>query len=66
MRNPKLDPQPGDVLVKHSASRVLKRTVKARRGNDIDYGNSGGNHFTCWITTWQEWATDAKVETIAP
>lgn len=61
MRDPKIDPQPGDVIRKQSAAREIVRTVIARRGFNVDYSNNGGRKFTCWITTWKAWAQDAKV-----
>ena len=64
IRDPKIDPQEDDVLEKHGV-RVLTRTVIGRNGNDVKYSNSAGRTFTCWITTWREWAKDAKAVKIA-
>lgn len=66
MRDPRIDPQPGDVIKKHSATREVVRTVIERRGREVYYGNNSGKRFNCWLFTWKAWAQDALVVTTAP
>ena len=61
MRDPRVEPQPGDVIKKHSATREVVRTVTERKGNEVYYSNNSGKNFNCWITSWRTWAQDAKV-----
>lgn len=68
MRNPRKDPQPGDLLVKGTVDKYVSRLVTKREGSDVHYfatGNGKGvrtHHASCWITTWMQWARDAQIE----
>ncbi len=62
-RNPRGDPQPGDVLTKTSVTRVLVREVKSRVFNTVIY-RTVGKEYACNLTTWRTWAQDAKVKTV--
>lgn len=62
-RDPRLDPQAGDLIVKlGSAGRKLSRYVVKRENFDITYRDQSGKERTCWITSWNEWARMAEVE----
>jgi|688.fasta_scaffold2424584_2 hypothetical protein len=56
-RDPRIDPQPGDVVKKGKTRRV-----NHRKGDEVFY-MSGGSMVerSCWITTWQDWCRDAEV-----
>lgn len=57
-RDPRLDPQVGDKLVRTNSltGAVLTREVTQRDGNDIFYRDSRGVDKKCWISSWIEWA----------
>ena len=56
MRDPRIDPRPGDI--------VATRTVTRRRGYDIYYVRAGREK-SCWITTWMEWCRHKEVLHVA-
>ena len=60
-RDPKQDPQPGDVVIKtNMKGKQTKRTVTGRKGNDVYYTTKdGGKVNNCWITTWWDWCRTA-------
>jgi hypothetical protein len=65
MRDPKLDPRPGDVLAKTSkAGKKIERHVVEVDGYDIWYtdGKKTDRHL-CFISTWMQWARAAEVVT---
>jgi hypothetical protein len=64
-RDPRLDPQRGDFIVKMSGTnrRMTRRVVK-RVTNDITYRDHMGKERTCWIMSWMDWAREADVEGI--
>ncbi len=67
-RDPRLNPQAGDVIEKSTnIGTTLTRTVVRRENNDIFY-TSGDNVKVrkCWISTWMEWCRDSEVKTVAP
>lgn len=70
VRDPKIDPQPGDVLSKKAPSgKELFRCVTGRKGHDIYYvagRTNAGKIKNCWISTWQGWANDARVLAFNP
>jgi len=51
-RDPRENPQPGDIVCTATGKR---RTVVSRRGGDIAYHDKILTRRTCWITTWQNW-----------
>lgn len=61
MRDPKQDPQPGDVVSKtNMKGKTTKRTVTRREGNNIYYRTKPeGKECLCWIATWWEWCRTA-------
>lgn len=62
MRDPRKNPQAGDIIRKGTATRVITRTVTRVKGGDIHYKVvEGGSEKCAWITTWQTWARDASV-----
>jgi hypothetical protein len=60
MRNPRIDPQKGDVLEHQNGER---RAVIARRDNDsVQYGNRDGDLVSaCSTSEWQAWATQTSI-----
>lgn len=63
-RDPRMDPQPGDIVRKEGKTR----RVAERKGGDIKYfaGDADGRRAEgfpkfCWITTWRSWCKDAEV-----
>jgi hypothetical protein len=56
-RCPRVDPQPGDTLIKDGRTR----TVVRREGGDIWYEGASVIRKHCLITTWLEWANKADV-----
>jgi hypothetical protein len=59
MRDPRINPMPGDVLSRGN----LTRTVIAYSRGEVQYlgGKRGDLKRAYWITTWQDWAKDAEV-----
>lgn len=60
-RNPKIDPQPGDVVqVRDNARKVVRRV-----GYDIYYTKPTAKkpdvEHICWLTTWQTWCVGGRV-----
>lgn len=62
VRDPKLDPQVGDVIRKVLGKGVRTRTVTRRDGNDIFYADNTGKANRCWISSWIEWARLCTLE----
>jgi hypothetical protein len=61
-RDPRNDPQPGDVIRKGTAHRVIERHVLRVHENNVYYRTSNSQIEKCaWITTWRTWARDASV-----
>lgn len=62
-RNPKIDPQPGDVVLGKNGSINMSRTVMYRNGSNVIYtrGLNKKEHL-CWITTWHKWASKGTVK----
>jgi hypothetical protein len=60
MRNPRIDPQMGDVLEHQNGER---RAVIARRADDtVQYGNRDCNLVSlCSTNEWQVWATQTSI-----
>ena len=65
MRDPRRDPQAGDVLRKWSATRHVARTITDRQPEAVTYTNNSGKTFTTPLRKWVEWAQDARVEKVA-
>ena len=62
MRDPRVDPRPGDVVRKGQR----ERTVSKRCGSSIDYIEGKTNRErNCWITTWEEWCRKSDVLHVA-
>lgn len=61
MRDPRIDPRPGDIL--NHTDNLRARMVVEVNGNDIVYRTVGKNGLgakrQCWISTWREWARKA-------
>lgn len=59
-RDPRHDPQPGDVLEKEAGRRVVLRVA-----NDTVFYDDpevvGFRFRTCWLAEWREWAAEAAV-----
>lgn len=65
-RDPLIDPQPGDCVMKKNKVRLVRK----REGSSIVYvlvrhpkdypEESFSRAMSCWITTWQEWCRTAK------
>lgn len=61
VRDPTVDPKPGDLLTSAKNGRV--RTVTRRAGREVYYrpgtstehGTNQGRETSCWLQTWQEW-----------
>lgn len=64
-RDPRRDPQPGDILEKHAERRVVLRVA-----NDTvfyDGPEAVGFRFqSCWLTDWRAWAAEAAVVSPEP
>jgi hypothetical protein len=57
-RDPRKDPQPGDIIRKGNKQRKVVTVY----GNDIWYDVPGSTvRKLCWITTWRVWARGADV-----
>ena len=63
-RDPRNDPQPGDILSKPgSRGSRYKRIVVERGESQLIYKtHSDGVERTCWLSTWMDWARNADVE----
>ncbi len=65
-RDPRIDPQPGDVVGKTMNEKrffrlVYQRTQPGLYGvNFVVYQNPGGFN-ACTLLTWREWCRDAEV-----
>ena len=67
MRNPKIDPRPGDIVRATQFKNGRERHVVARDGGDIDYlavTSSKSIQKRCWISTWQSWCAPATVSVV--
>ncbi len=62
-RDPRVDPQAGDIIEKVSTHGGVtrRRTVTRRDGNDIYYTDQSGQAKKCWISSWLEWARMATL-----
>jgi len=63
-RDPRIDPQPGDMIRKVMPSgKAADRFVTGRKGNEIYYATRQVRVpiKNCWITTWQTWAVGTVV-----
>jgi hypothetical protein len=59
MRNPRIDPQKGDVLEHQNGER---RAVIARRDKDsVQYGNRDNIVAACSTGEWQAWAKQTSI-----
>ena len=65
MRDPRKNPQAGDILSKFSSRHEVIRTVTDRIGLTVFYANNLGKTFACSLTGWSAWARDATVRTPA-
>ena len=66
MRDPKIDPQPGDVVAKETDQPdISERTVKRRDGNSVFYTRNGGKLRSAVLASWQRWCWDAMVIEVA-
>ena len=66
-RDPRVDPRPGDVVRKGRITRFVTegyrgRIVYAKRVSEVPRASGS---FSCWITTWQDWARNATVLHVA-
>ena len=61
VRDPKMDPRPGDVVSKLVRDKHVQRTVINRRPKEVDYRSQPGSEGTVKLHTWQPWCYDAKV-----
>ena len=59
-RDPRMDPSPGDVIVRETCNSITRRVVYNVRGTTIIYrrGEYQGN--VC-LATWRSWARNAEV-----
>lgn len=67
MRDPKIDPQPGDIVRATQFKNERERHVIARRGGDVDYlavTSANSVQKNCWISTWQSWCAPPAVVVI--
>lgn len=64
-RDPRTDPQPGDVVQKGSSFGFTVRKVIRRDGGNVHYC-VGDRKLLCWIQTWKTWCLDAKVIQTTP
>lgn len=64
MRDPRVDPQPGDVLIIGPQWQRERYEVRAVTGQVITYkmGCASGS-FCCSLTEWRRWAKSAQVVT---
>jgi len=58
MRNPRTNPQKGDVLEHQNGER---RAVIARRDDSIEYNNRDGMVSVCSMDEWREWVTRTSI-----
>lgn len=66
-RDPKIDPQNGDIVRATQFKNERERHVAGRRGNHVDYLAVTAKKTVqknCWITTWQDWCRINKVDVI--
>ena len=55
-RDPRIDPQPGDVLIRNCNIRTVEELLP----NGLVW--SSGGRFICMFKTWRRWAKTATVE----
>jgi len=64
IRNPRLDPQSGDIIQKGTGDRFIKRIVAGRVGEMIQYQSKEcGMTKVCNLKAWRIWAADATIIT---
>lgn len=59
-RDPRIDPQPGDVIEKNGDRRVVLRVAN----DSVFYDDAevvGFRFKSCWLTEWQQWAQGTVV-----
>jgi hypothetical protein len=62
-RDPRIEPQPGDVVMSRAWSPPRRRVVTDRIGDDVYYRlNGSGAPKWSWLWTWQEWCCVNKAE----
>jgi hypothetical protein len=63
--DPRLDPQPGDVLVKNTSANNnegrRERHVIRRIENNVYYRDHLGKERMCWLDSWLHWAQGASL-----
>lgn len=60
MRDPRRDPERGDVVYKGTLSRKVEDII----GFEIRYTSQVGKRSSCWLTTWRNWCRGATLEPI--
>lgn len=62
-RDPLVDPQPGDQILKGVGKKNLARyrDVVERDGHHVRYRSNSGPVKECWIATWWDWCKGATV-----
>lgn len=68
MRDPRIDPWPGDIVEKIGKRYVpVRRFVLRRAGMKVYYHAEGTQtELEAWLSTWMEWCGDARTSLIAP
>jgi hypothetical protein len=61
-RDPRLDPQAGDIIIARVWSPPRRRIVTRRVGGNVYYQLESGAEKCSWISTWMEWCRAKKVE----
>ena len=61
MRDPKIDPQPGDHLHKQGKRFWFDRWVKKLEDPDVIYCDQYGQQCVCGLSAWRRWAKTAEV-----
>ena len=58
MRDPRLEPQKGDVLKR---KRLMRKVTQIEKGRVFYTFPDGTNPRECYLATWQAWAANAEV-----
>jgi len=67
LRDPRIDPRPGDCIYRLGAQFNRRyRLVVAREEMNITFMTSAGStRRLIWLTSWQEWSTGSDVQMVA-
>lgn len=63
MRDPKLNPLPGESFRKGIEERHVEEIDAIGAGFHVVYRNASGRVRRCWCQTWRDWARGAEVVT---